>query len=101
MEPEAYFERKLTMRIGVFRRMGVTFTTDEMLRIREGLASGHCQVCGKDQPLDNLTIDHDHKTGKFRGILCGHCNKVLGFVYDDREILGKISDYLDNTPVLR
>lgn len=44
----------------------------------------HCQMCGKTQEENGqqLCLDHDHKTGKFRGWLCTACNVSLGH-YDN------------------
>ena len=41
------------------------------------------------------TVDHDHKTNKVRGILCGSCNNVLGRVQDNTEILTNAIKYLE------
>lgn len=41
-----------------------------------------------------LAIDHDHKTGKIRGVLCFPCNKALGFMEDDIERLKNAIKYL-------
>ena len=46
-------------------------------------AAGHCEACGiprEDAPHRKLFIDHDHKYGMsaVRGLLCSHCNTVLG-----------------------
>lgn len=38
--------------------------------------------------------DHDHKTGKFRGILCAQCNTGLGMFKDDVKLLRKAARYL-------
>lgn len=57
-----------------------------------------CKICFK--PFTNETkttgafVDHDHKTGKVRGLLCCKCNTVLGFVEDDITILEKCILYL-------
>ena len=59
-----------------------------------------CIVCGRE--LDVTTVkkinssnqDHDHRTNKLRGILCGNCNKLAGFAKDDIVILGKMIRYL-------
>lgn len=45
-----------------------------MLAAQEGL----CLVCGKKD--DILCVDHDHETGRVRGLLCNTCNVVLGFL---------------------
>ena len=60
-----------------------------------------CAVCGKDAvdnkrggKLDPLHIDHCHKTGKLRDLLCHQCNSGLGQFKDNIEILQKAMDYL-------
>lgn len=47
--------------------------------------SGKCPICGK--LLRPYFIDHDHKTGKVRGLLCPSCNTGLGFFADSIERL--------------
>jgi len=39
-------------------------------------------------------MDHDHETGKFRGMLCHHCNRGLGNFKDKIENLEKAIEYL-------
>lgn len=39
-------------------------------------------------------IDHCHKTGKIRGVLCGYCNNILGRAHDNIEVLQRAIDYL-------
>jgi hypothetical protein len=52
---------------------------------------GKCGFCGKKKKY--LVIDHNHKTGKVRGILCAKCNAGLGYLGDDEMILGNIINY--------
>lgn len=41
--------------------------------------SGKCAVCGKPPKTMRLAVDHCHKTGKIRGLLCSYCNRrVIG-----------------------
>jgi hypothetical protein len=56
-----------------------------------------CEICGHRwlEGDDKLCIDHDHTTGKVRGILCKHCNYVLGHSYEKKEILAKTMAYID------
>lgn len=40
-------------------------------------------------------LDHDHKTGEFRGWLCHDCNKALGFFKDDTKLLKSAIKYIE------
>ena len=51
-----------------------------------------CCICGEKQ---ELVIDHDHRTGKVRGLLCGSCNKGLGFFKDNKKYLNSAIKYLN------
>ena len=41
---------------------------------------GKCALCGVEPQSKALHVDHCHTTGKVRGLLCGGCNRVLGFL---------------------
>lgn len=60
---------------------------------------GRCYICrratGKTR---RLAVDHDHKTGKVRGLLCGTCNKMLGHARDDPSFFGWAMAYLHWPP---
>lgn len=56
-----------------------------------------CAICKSEKPYRKNGIwntDHDHVTGKVRGILCSHCNRMLGGAYDDPSILRQAITYL-------
>ncbi len=52
-----------------------------------------CEVCGNGNEL--IVFDHNHSTGRFRGWICHRCNKALGTLQDNREILIKLAKYLE------
>ncbi len=57
--------------------------------------SGICAVCKSTFKSSKHThIDHCHKTGKVRGILCHNCNRALGAVGDSSDILLALISYL-------
>lgn len=63
---------------------------------------GKCKICGKHQSEFSmrLAVDHCHKTGVIRGLLCVHCNHGLGKFFDDTNLLLKAIEYLKDKPGL-
>lgn len=51
-----------------------------------------CALCGTME--GKLNIDHDHKTGKIRGVLCNPCNLMLGYYEQAEERRAVILEYL-------
>lgn len=60
-----------------------------------------CAICGKHRTelKQELYVDHDHRTGKVRGLLCTTCNSVLGMAKDSTEILTNSIKYLESSHV--
>jgi hypothetical protein len=64
-------------------------------RALELKAHTSCFICGlPNRENKALCIDHDHTTGKVRGMLCDDCNLSLGKMKDSKELLQKAIDYL-------
>lgn len=55
--------------------------------------NNRCKICGSSLKK-NINIDHDHKTGEIRGILCNNCNRALGYFKDNPMILYNAIKYL-------
>jgi hypothetical protein len=53
---------------------------------------GRCACCR--DPMRVPIVDHDHETGRVRGLLCGPCNLILGHAKDDAQRLLAIVEYL-------
>lgn len=66
------------------------------------IASGTCSICGGNAVDGNhsMPVDHDHKTGRVRGLLCTHCNKGLGAFRDNPSLLRAAADYLEQEKFL-
>jgi hypothetical protein len=59
---------------------------------------GKCAICGNifcDSNERRLCVDHNHETGKVRGLLCFNCNTGLGKFNDDLGLLKKTIVYLE------
>lgn len=86
-----------TFKDHLWRRHGMSEIDYEiMLKSQDGV----CAICGqletikRNGTIQQLSVDHDHKTGITRELLCHQCNIVLGNAKDDPEILEKGAAYL-------
>lgn len=71
---------------------------DQILQIQNGV----CKICSKiNKNGRRLAVDHDHKTGKVRGLLCLHCNAILGYSKESIEILYNAIKYLKTVDIDR
>lgn len=69
----------------------------EMLLVQ----GGKCAICGDASPKKTgksapFVVDHEHKTGKIRGILCNLCNMGIGLLRDNPEIARLAAFYLES-----
>jgi hypothetical protein len=69
-----------------------------MLNAQHGL----CAVCGQPETHSTwaLAIDHDHATGRVRGLLCFQCNTMIGKAKDNPAILRAGADYVERHKAL-
>jgi len=71
-------------------KYGITWEDRALMMMDQ---EGRCAIC--DQVFDTVpATDHDHNTGKVRGLLCTTCNQGLGFFFDDPERLHSAQKYL-------
>ena len=58
------------------------------------LQNNVCAICFGTSNGKRLAVDHDHKTGKIRGLLCDRCNTTLGRFDDDIKYFESMINYL-------
>lgn len=76
-----------------FEKYGVT---GDQYRAALAAQNGKCWICGfTPDPDKDLSVDHDHLTGRFRGLLCNPCNLGLGNFRDNRDALSMAAKYLE------
>ena len=86
-DPEKLAKIKARKRGG---RAGLTIEELDALYKKQ---NNKCFICGEPNPTD---LDHDHKTGKIRFLLCKHCNRGLGAFKDNPELLRKAAKALED-----
>jgi hypothetical protein len=61
------------------RKFGITVDQYDAMHAAQ---SGQCAICGRPERMlaKRLAVDHDHDTGVIRGLLCGPCNVVVGYL---------------------
>lgn len=82
-----YIERKFGIKYDLYQSM-------------HDSSDGKCYICGEPETnkrQEYLSVDHDHKTGKVRGLLCNSCNRGLGFFRDNPKYLENAKTYINNS----
>lgn len=74
------------------RKFGITLEDYQQMFDKQ---SGLCAICGRPNSINKLlAVDHNHKTGKIRALLCHGCNLAIGHAREDEGILIKMIEYL-------
>lgn len=75
------------------RKYGITLDQFNEILSDQGFK---CKSCNENLDINKSRhVDHCHKTGKIRGILCLHCNVALGYVKDSIDRLKSLIKYLE------
>lgn len=78
---------------GWLRNYGITIEEYEETLILQGRC---CKICKQHESgfKKSLAVDHDHKTGKVRGLLCSNCNTALGLLKENLDLFENAVRYL-------
>lgn len=81
----------------IYGKYGLTTETFSEL---VGKQLNRCGICKRQMTMqpkrpNTCNIDHDHATGKVRGLLCGNCNRMIGLGRDDLKVLQGAVMYLE------
>ena len=85
--------KRSSRKLHLQKRYGITLEQYATLLLEQG---GACGICGRRDNLPNkhFAVDHCHKTGRVRGLLCSRCNSGLGSLGDELERVQKAIAYL-------
>jgi|HigsolmetaAR201D_1030396.scaffolds.fasta_scaffold07156_2 Recombination endonuclease VII. len=77
------------------KQYGLTVEDYERMVAEQGNACAICRSFEIGRKGRTWLVDHDHQTGKVRGLLCHPCNAAIGFARDSTELLGRMIEYLE------
>jgi hypothetical protein len=88
LHPDRWYDRKLR------KDYGISLVEYEKLLAEQG---GQCAVCHGTKTRNGyrFAVDHDHVSGKVRGLLCDTCNRAIGLLKDDPAVLRAAASYLE------
>lgn len=80
-------------------RYGISLEIYQRMEVEQ---HGRCKICRRKETLIDgrtgrvrkLTVDHNHQTGRIRGLLCSQCNRSVGGFRDSISILQSAINYL-------
>jgi hypothetical protein len=89
-------EKKYTQGGIWYHRVQSYGVTQEQFYIILKNQNGCCALCADHlgDLYSRIHIDHDHKTGRVRGLLCARCNNGLGNFRDNADVLRRAADYV-------
>lgn len=90
---KVYARRKQLKRYG-----GFTLDGYDSLFIAQ---SGRCAICRRPPARRVLDVDHCHRTGRVRGLLCNPCNKAIGYMRDNTATALAAAAYLESHQTIR
>lgn len=80
------------------RKYGLTEAGYVAMLEAQGYGCAICDAPAEGERYQRLNVDHDHTTGRVRGLLCLNCNHMIGKAGDSPERLRRGISYLENPP---
>jgi len=101
---KAYREKNKDKRKNGMLLWRFNITLEEYQVLFEAQA-GVCKICGEEETARKnhseekrmLCVDHDHNTGKVRGLLCNRCNRALGHYEATKPRMKEFEKYLEES----
>lgn len=73
------------------RKYGISPAQRTLMYVQQ---NGCCAICKMPVAYDMMDTDHDHATGRVRGLLCRGCNSLVGYVETRGHLLSAVMEYL-------
>lgn len=89
-DKQTYINKRRNVRY--IAKFGITLDDYNRMLIQQ---NGLCAICLNPPKRFNLAVDHDHKTGLVRGLLCYRCNYGLGWLGDNWEKIQRVYKYFE------
>lgn len=74
------------------REYGISEEDFNSLLVSQNYVCAVCKLPNSDSPLN---VDHDHFTGRVRGLLCRGCNLAIGFTRENSVVMRLLADYIE------
>lgn len=84
-------------RAQLWREYGIDEATYWKILVDQGNCCAICKGTKLSKGRKRFHVDHDHTTGRVRGLLCSPCNSLLGFAHDNPAVLERAIAYLQKT----
>jgi hypothetical protein len=81
----------------LIREFGIT-EHDYNLRLND--QNEACKICGKKDD-QRLAVDHCHRTGVIRGLLCRRCNMTIGLLEDNPCLIRSVANYIEENSITK
>lgn len=97
--PDPERRKRMNMAANLRQVHGMDIDTYERMLAEQ---DGKCFLCGRTpepggrKAASRLHVDHDHRTGRIRRLLCHVCNRGLGYLQDDPDLLRAAADYIES-----